>query len=227
VQMTVLVLCLLAIGVLAWIYRRDKNRFEGERAVLFEDVRGLLTEAEISRAAGEYPKLRGRYRGHEVAIDAVVDHIAVRKLPSLWLRATVFGELPYRGSCDVMARAHGVEFYSPAGDLDHVLKLPAGWPDHLTVKSDDPDAMPPEAVLGRHIRVFADERIKELLVTPRGVRIVRQAAQGARAEYMVLRQALFGPVQVPRDQLAGMLDAAIALIEDLRPPASRSNGAAA
>jgi len=121
-----------------------------------------LSDAEISRATGEYPKLRGRYRGHAVAIDAVVDHIAVRKLPSLWLRATVFGEIPYRGSCDVMARSHGVEFYSPAGDLDHVLKLP-----------------------------------------------------------------LFGPVQVPRAQLAGMLDAAIALIEDLRPTAGESNGAAA
>ena len=226
-RLDVLIICLLAIGVLVWIYRRDKGRFERERAQLFEDVRGLLTEAEISRAPGDYPKLRGHYRGYEVSIDAVLDHIAVRKLPSLWLRATVLTEIPHRGACDILARSHNVEFYSPAGDLDHVLKLPPGWPDHLTVKTDDPDAMPPEPILTRHIGVFDDPRIKELLVTSRGVRIVRQAAQGSRAEYMVLRQALFGPVRVPREQLIAMLDAAIALAEDLKAEARTTNGAAA
>jgi hypothetical protein len=229
-RIDVLIAVLLAIGVLVWIYRRDRNRLERERALLFEDVRGLLTDAEITRAAGEYPKLRGRYRGYDVAIDAVIDHIAVRKLPSLWLRVTVLTEIPYGGTCDVMARAHNVEFFSPAGDLQHVLKLPEGWPDHLTVKSDDPEAIPPEAILTRHIGIFNEPRMKELLVTPRGVRIVRQAAQGSRAEYMVLRQALFGAVRIPRDQLASMLDATVALTEDLKQPQSDgtlSNGAAA
>jgi len=56
---------------------------------------------------------------------------------------------------------------------------------------------------------------------------VRQAAQGSRAEYMVLRQVLFGPVKIPRDQLAAMLDAAIALAADLKASARHSNGAAA
>jgi len=231
-RLDVLIACLVALGVLVWIYRRDKNRFERERAELFEDVRGLLTEAEISREPNDYPKLRGRYRGYEVSIDAVADHIAVRKVPSLWLRATVLTEIPYRGACDILARSHNVEFYSPAGDLDHVLKLPAGWPDHLTVKSDDPDAIPPEPILTRHIGVFDEPRIKELLVTPRGVRVVRQAAQASRAEYMVLRQALFGPIRIPREQLTAMLDTAIALAqdlkaEDLKASASKTNGAAA
>jgi len=223
----ILILCLLAVGVLVWIYRRDKKRFERERAALFEDVRGLLTEAEISRAPNDYPKLRGRYRGHDVSIDAVVDHIAVRKLPSLWLRATVLTEIPYRATCDILARAHNVEFYSPSSELDHVLALPGGWPDHLTVKSDDPDAVPPEEILTRHIGVFEDPRVKELLVTPRGVRIVRQAAQGSRAEYLVLRQALFGPVKVPREQLTVMLDAVVALAEDLKAAGRTGNGVAA
>jgi hypothetical protein len=145
----------------------------------------------------------------------VVDTIAVRKLPSLWLRVTVRVAIPFAGVCDVMARAHNVEFYSPFGDLDHGIVLPAGWPDHLTVKTDDPDAMPPAALLAPHIRVFEDERMKVLLVTSRGVRLVRQVAQGSRAEYMVLRQAAFGPVVVPRALLHTMLDAAVALAETL------------
>lgn len=227
-RIDVLIACLLAIAVLVWIYRRDKNRLERERAELLEDVRGLLSDAEITRVANEYPKLRGLYRGYEVSIDAMVDSIAVRKLPSLWLRATVLTGIPFAGACDVMARSHNVEIFSPAGDLHQVLKLPAGWPDHLTVRCDDPETAPPEARLTPHIGIFADPRVKELLVTPRGVRIVRQAAQGSRAEYMVLRQAMFGPVRIPRDQLAAMLDAAIALAEDLKQvTAPHANGAAA
>jgi hypothetical protein len=205
----------LAFVVLTWIYRRDKSRVDRERRVLFDDAHGLLAEAEIEHAPREYPKLRGRYRDHDVAIDAVVDTIAVRKLPSVWLRVTVRAAIPFSGVCDVMARAHNVEFYSPFGDLDHHIALPSGWPDHLTVKTDDPDAMPPAGLLAPHIAIFGDERMKELLVTSRGVRLVRQVAQGARAEYMVLRQAAFGPVVVPRIQLQRMLDAAVALADAL------------
>lgn len=225
-RLDVVAVVALAAVALTWIYRRDKRRADRERQVLFDDARGLLSDAEIERAPREYPKLRGRYRDHEVTIDAVIDTIAVRKLPSVWLRVTVKAAIPFAGVCDVMARAHNVEFYSPFSDLDQGIALPAGWPDHLLVKTDDPETMPPATLLGPHIKVFADERMKELLVTPKGVRLVRQAAQGSRAEYMVLRQASFGPVVVPRALLQGMLDAAVALAEALS-AAKKSNGVAA
>lgn len=226
-RLEIVALAVLAMAVLTWIYRRDRSRVDRERRVLFDDARGLLSDAEIERAPREYPKLRGRYRGHEVTIDAVVDTIAVRKLPSVWLRVTVKAEIPFAGVCDVMARAHNVEFYSPFGDLDHGIALPAGWPDHLSVKTDDPDTMPPATLLGPHIGVFGDERMKELLVTPKGVRLVRQVAQGSRAEYMVLRQAAFGPVVVPRALLQGMLDKAVALADELGAAPKAGNGVAA
>ncbi len=218
---------MLALAALTWVYRRDKGRVDADRKVLFDEAHGLLTDADIERAEGDYPKLCGHYRGHTVTIDAVIDTIAVRKLPSVWLRVTVRSAIRFAGVCDVMARAHNVEFYSPFGDLDHGIALPAGWPDHLTVKSDDPATMPPANLLTPHIRIFDDPRIKELLVTPKGVRLVRQVAQGSRAEYMVLRQAAFGPVVVPRAQLQSMLDAAVALAEALSTAPNATNGVAA
>jgi hypothetical protein len=227
VRLEIVAWVVLAVVVLAWIYRRDKSRVDAERKVLFDDARGLLADAEIERRPREYPKLRGRYRGHDVTIDAVIDTIAVRKLPSVWLRVTVMAEIPFAGACDVMARAHNVEFYSPFGDLDHGIALPSGWPDHLSVKTDDPGRMPPAALLGPHIAIFQDERMKELLVTPKGVRLVRQAAQGARAEYMVLRQAAFGPVVIPRAQLQTMLEAASTLAEALQAARPTADGGAA
>lgn len=215
-RLDVLIAILAAVAFLIWQYRRDRRRLESERAVLLNDVTELLDGAELTQEPMQYPKLRGRYRGHEATIDAVVDNLAVRKVPSLWLRVTIRCDVAFAGSCDILARAHNVEFYSPSIGFDHNLRLPGGWPDHLTVKSDDPDRMPPEAFLTPHVSAFADPKVKELLVTPRGVRLVYQAAQAARAEYMVLRQSLFGPVTVPRALLISLLDRAVALAEALQ-----------
>ncbi len=183
---------------------------------MFAEAHDLLDDAEIDRAPMEYPRLRGRYRGQAVTIEAIVDHIAVRKLPSLWLSVTVKADLPFAGSCDILARSHNVEFYSPAIAFDHVLPRPPEWPEHLTIKSDAPEAMPPREILDRHIDLFAEPLTKELLITPHGVRLLRQAAQAKRSEYLVLRQALFGPVVLPRALLVDLLDRALRLIEDLR-----------
>lgn len=221
-RLDVFLAILAAVAFLVWIYRRDKRRFESDRAVLLDDSKDLFENTELTRTAMEYPKLRGRYRGYEATIDAVVDHLAVRKVPSLWLRVTIRAESPFPGSCDILARAHNVEFYSPSIGFDHTLPLPAGWPDHLTVKSDDPDRMPPASLLAPHVQAFEDPRMKELLVTPRGVRLVRQAAQAARAEYMVLRQSLFGPVTVPRELLVSLLDRAVALADALQRDVKRA-----
>ncbi|WP_374653207.1 hypothetical protein [Dongia sp.] len=212
----VLAAILVAAGILYWVYRRDRRRFEAERAMLFDDLRGLLAESELSRTPMSYPVLRGRYRGHRVVIDAVLDNLSVRKVPSLWLRVTLLADIPFAGSCDILARAHNVEFYAPSNSFDHALPLPADWPQHLTIKCDVPDAVPPQSLLQAHIGLFEDERVKELLVTPKGVRLVRQAAQASRAEYLVLRQSLFGPVVVPRGGVQDLLDRALALADTLR-----------
>ena len=209
---------LAAVAFMIWVFRRDRRRFESDRTMLLNDAQDLLEDGELTREAMAYPKLRGRYRGYQAVIDAVVDNLSVRKVPSLWLRVTILAEVPFSGSCDILARAHNVEFYSPSIGFDHSLRLPGGWPDHLTIKSDDPDHMPPDKLLAPHVKVFADPRMKELLVTPRGVRLVRQGAQAERAEYMVLRQSLFGPVTIPRDLLVELLDRAIALAKDVTAP---------
>lgn len=214
----ILAAVLLAVAALVWVYRRDRRRFEAERAMLFDDLRGLLTDSELTREPLNYPKLRGIYRGHKVTIDAVLDNLAVRKVPSLWLRVTVLADIPHAGSCDILARAHNVEFYAPSNSFDHALPLPADWPQHLTIKCDDPDNVPPQSILGQHITAFEDERVKELLVTPKGVRLVRQGAQASRAEYLVLRQSLFGPVVIPRAMVTDLLDRALALADNLRQP---------
>src|SRR3546814_8531601 len=64
---------------------------------------------------------------------------------------------------------------SPSASLDHAIASPAGLPEHASLRTDRPDAMPPQAVMARHMDFFADPKAKEMLVTPKGVRLVYQA----------------------------------------------------
>lgn len=62
------------------------------------------------------------------------------------------------------------------------------------------------------VDLFADPRVKEITLTPKGVRIVRQAAEGQRGEHLLLRQVVFGGVKVERAMLVTTLGDAERLI---------------
>jgi hypothetical protein len=73
----------------------------------------------------DFPLLEGIYEGHRVRLEPVIDHMAVRKLPSLWVKTTLFGELPIGGTIDFLVRPQNTEFYSPSDQLPLTLKIPA------------------------------------------------------------------------------------------------------
>jgi hypothetical protein len=53
--------------------------------------------------------------------------------------------------------------------------------------------------------ILADPRVKEVAITERGLRIVRQAGEGKRGEHLLLRQALFERANVSRADLESVL----------------------
>jgi hypothetical protein len=207
--------CVLAVAVLTWIYRRDRGKLRALRAALFVPAYDLFESYRVTQESVDFPQLRGRYRGQEFLVDAVVDMVTFRKLPSLWLRVSLLAPVPFRGTLDIMVRSQNVEFYSPANDLPHAIEAPAHWPAGAIVKTDNPEGMPPAELIDPHMTFFAAPKAKEILVTPKGVRLVYQADQGTRAEYLVLRSANFASPQVPAELLRGLLDRAIALHQDL------------
>jgi hypothetical protein len=155
--------------------------------------------------------LTGRYRGHEVRLEPIVDHMTMRKLPSLWLQVSLIAPVPYQGIFDLLVRPRGTEFYSPSIDLTHELRLPPGWPVDAALRSDDPARMPPLAVMAQHRYMFEDQRLKEMLVTPKGVRLVYQVQQAERAKYAVLRQIEFLDNALPPTLARRLLEATIAI----------------
>lgn len=207
--------CLLAVAVLTWIYRRDRAKLRALRGSIFTLVYPLFDSYRATQESVDFPQLRGRYRGHDFHIDALIDMVTFRKVPSLWLRVSLLEPVPYQGTLDILVRSQNVEFYSPANDLPHAIEPPANWPAGTIIKTDDPNAMPPAAVIDPHIRFFEAPKAKEILVTPKGVRLVYQADQGTRAEYLVLRSANFASPQVAPELMTALLDRAIALHQDL------------
>jgi hypothetical protein len=142
-----------------------------------------------------------------------LDTVAWRKIPSLWLKVTVLAPNPGIGVLDFLVRPQGVEFYSPSAELPHQVRVPDGWPQHAILCTDDTARMP--RLHERHAALFDDPHMKELLITAKGVRLVRQLWQAERAEYLVLRQAKFANVRAEVGLVESLLNAVIGISASL------------
>lgn len=215
-----------AVAALIWVYRRDQRRLRAQRGRLFTACLSLFDQPQQSQDALGYPVLTGWYRGQRFHIDAVVDHIAVRKVPSLWLRVSLLAHLPQLATLDILMRSQNVEFYSPANDLPHRIEVPAGWPVDAVIHTDDPEHMLPAEVITPHLDFFRQPQAKEMLVTPKGLRLVYQASQADKLHYQVLRQADFAAPVLALELLRQLLDRLVALRAALEAasPAAKPTG---
>jgi hypothetical protein len=216
---------LLAAIVLPWLYRRDARRQRQQRAALFSQCLELFQTYRVTQQGADFPTLEGTYGGFRVSLEPILDTVAWRKIPSLWLKVTVFAPNPQSGVLDFLVRPQGAEFYSPSESLPHRLRVPEGWPQYAILCTDDRAHMPEPPLIAPHMAVFDDPKMKELLVTPRGVRLVWQIWQAERSEYLVLRQAKFSGTAVDRAPVRLLLDTAIAVSTSLNAAAPQAQAA--
>jgi hypothetical protein len=214
-------LCAVFVPLLWLIYRRALARHVAVRAVYFDECRSLFEDCRVDLQGTDFPVLEGRHKGYQFRLEPIVDHMAVRKLPSLWLKVSLLRDLPVPGAVDFLARPQNTEFYSPSASLLHSLRIPAGWPQHAMLRTDMEDPSLPLDLLAPHMHIFDDPRAKELLITARGVRIVYQAGQGQRAYYLVLRRPEFGDPQLPPRLALQLLDQAVAVYSSTAMAAGR------
>lgn len=99
-----LALCALCVVALWLVYRRDRAKKKAVRGSYFDDCRSLFADCRVDQEDIDFPVLEGIYEGHRVRLEPVIDHMAVRKLPSLWLKAILFGALPLPGTIDFLVR---------------------------------------------------------------------------------------------------------------------------
>lgn len=206
-----LVLLLLGAVVLQYVYRRDRAAIGRQRAAMFDDCLSLFQEPRLVQDDVSLPVLTGRYKGYQVKVEPLADHIGYRKLPNLWLLVTVRGGIPYSGVFDFLVRPENIEFFSPSDSLPYRVPLPDAWPQYATLRTDRPAGMPPPELMNAHMHLFHDVRVKELLVTPQGVRIVYLADQARRAHYLVLRSSTFEKLRLAPAMLRDLLEEAVAV----------------
>lgn len=220
----ILALAAVLVAILVLMYRRDRRRLRDSRAAMYEDCAYLFDDVRIVQDDVNFPVLTGRYRGFGIKLEPIADYMAFRKIPSLWLLATVYGDIPWKGAFDFLVRPQNVEFWSPAWQMETQLPLPPGWPEFAIGRSDGRGEPPPIEKLQPHGTLFKDEKAKELLITPKGVRIVYQADQAERAHYMVLRQLVFEHFRLDPGLVVKLLDRAISIHEDLAGPGGKQGG---
>jgi hypothetical protein len=193
--------------------RAKRARAEAPERLLGR-AKALLDDPRFEeKSAADYPQLVGRYRGFVVQVRPVVDTLAVRKLPALWLLVTIPEPLPVRATFDLMMRPAGPTTFSNFDHLPVTLDRLADFPELAVVRTDDPEHVLPAHVVAPHLGIFRDRRAKELLIAPKGVRLVWQLAEADRTKYGIFRQAEFGDPVLDPEVLQLILDRLVAIRE--------------
>ena len=196
------------VAALSYVGTRDARAARAARRAMLDDCAGALSRSELSHGADSFPRLCGLHRGHEVRVDLLCDTMTIRRLPQLWMRSTLLAADAGRPGFAILVRPSGMgsEFYSLTSTFEHRLAAPAGFPAEVLIRGDaGADAL--LARLADTLRaILADIRVKEIAVTPRGLRILRQAGEGKRGDHLLLRQSVFENLSIPRRDLAAVLD---------------------
>ena len=186
----------LATLLVGWLLLRDYRAATLSRQREAGDLFGLLLAAlDGPRVAPQQTAgvhcLEGRVNGHFVQIKAITDTLGLRKLPSLWLMITLPGDTGTMAVLDMVMRPAGQTSFSHFDRLTDTLPMPHGFPHEAALKTDDPARAPDPELFRPCLYPFGTGPGKELLLSPRGVRLVLQLAEAERARYGVFRQARF------------------------------------
>jgi hypothetical protein len=202
-------------GWFAWRAWRENARLTAARAQLLSGLEQVLEDFGETKLPSGYVKVTGTYRGQPATFEPVVDTLNVRKLPVLWLIVTVPRPVPTSATFDLMMRASGLEVFSGYRELDHTVNPPPGFPEWAGIRTDDPMLLPPPELFAPYLARFHEGVGKELLVTPKGLRMVVMIDEGDRGSYLIFRDASFGVRRLAPDMLRNILDDLHALHGDL------------
>lgn len=198
---------LIIAGPLTWLALRDHKALRETRVSLLDDCARLFDRYALTHGGDSFPRLSGRCGQHNVDVRLISDTMTIRRLPQLWLQVTVLDRLKDADGVAVLVRPSGYEFYSLTTAFHHVIETPPSFPEEVIVRGETPRAAKRFEKLAPSIAaILSDPRVKEIAVTRQGLRIIRQADEGRRGEYLLLRQAVFDQAAVSADQLKAMMD---------------------
>lgn len=192
---------LLIAGGVVWIAARARAELAAslrQRATLLDEAARLFQEPKVTISADGFPRLTGKADGRRVSLEVVADGMVPRRLPQLWLKATLHAPVATGGaSIGVLARPAGTEFYSRVLALPETLRPSFAADFPLLMRGRDVTEATMATSGGLFERLFTDPTLKEVVATPHGCGLVRQIAQGERGAHLLYRQMRFPVAQVP------------------------------
>ncbi|MFC3321886.1 hypothetical protein [Mesorhizobium cantuariense] len=178
---------------LAWQARASRNRASTALAVEQDRIRTVIADAaNVSDGTAGVITWEGSWSGLRVQLRTIVDTLATRKLPARWLSISITEPVAVPGTFDMMMRPGSPTTFSNFDHLDHTLPKSSAFPTEAVLRTDRRGVHFPLETIAGHLGIFSEGRAKELLITPKGVRIVWLLAEAERARYGVFRQAEFG-----------------------------------
>jgi len=197
---------------LAWLARANGKKAMAALVAEEAGVRTVIADAvNISDGAAGVVTFAGSWKGQRVQVRTIVDTLATRKLPARWLSVSITEPVAVPGTFDMMMRPGSPTTFSNFDHLDHTLPKVSDFPAEAVVRTDRKGVRFPQDTIANHLEIFAEGRAKELLITPKGVRIVWLLAEAERARYGVFRQAEFGGARLEPALIEKLLISASAL----------------
>lgn len=179
---------------------------EAARAGYFAEVAPLLQECRTQIQASGFARMAGRWQGLSIDLQAVPDTLTFRKLPSLWVMVTLTEPQPVRGEMHILARPGQNDSFSRFAEMRVSVPLPPGFPESCALRCDGAEHLPPQAVVAGWAGLFAEPAMKELVLSPKGLRIVFLAEEADRGRYLLFRDAEMGLAPLAAARLLPQLE---------------------
>ncbi|MCF8510882.1 MAG: hypothetical protein K9G43_05495 [Rhodobacteraceae bacterium] len=200
---------------LAWKTLQATAARKTTRAAYFNDISAIFDSVTTRVEPTGLPRMTGKLGPHAFDIQAVQDSLTFRKLPALWVMLTLPEPMQVKATLDIMARPTGQEPFSHFARLPQSLPAPAPLSDDIAIRSDNAAEVPPLAAIAPHLELFADPKVKELVISPKGLRLVILAEEAGRGRYLIFREAELGKTPLDRKHLIPLIDALLALRQSL------------
>lgn len=106
-----------------------------------------------------------------------------------------------------------MEFYAVTHRLAGRLDVPSEFPADVLVRGSGAACRLLDEMTPALAEFLADPKVKEISVTERGIRVLRQVSEGSRGDHLLLRQAVFDSAPIARGEVEWSLAAIDRLAE--------------
>ena len=220
----ILLLTAVALGLAALVWQvrrlaRASAARRDARARYLAACAGLLSDTFVRIEPDGFPRLAGTTGEARFDLRVVPDTLTTRKLPALWLLVTLTEPMPLSATWHLMLRPRGTETFSAFDRLPRVLPPQPDLPEDSQLRTDG--SGPPPPALADAVARLGEDRLKEVVLSPKGLRVTWLVEEANRGRYLIYRDAEMGREPLPPETLAPLLDALLDLRASLRGPERR------